>query len=366
MTAAWISPATYIQGPGELTRLGTRAASYGKHALLLCDSTIHERYGTCIAGSFSASACTCRSEITDEPCTQRTVQRLADLSRTEGCCPIIGVGGGRIMDLAKAAACEAGVPVIVCPTSASTDAPCSALSVLYTEQGAPDRYLYLPAGPDLVLVDSAVIASSPVRLTVAGMGDALSTWFEARACHACRTANHEGGVATAAAFALAHTCLDALLSRGIQAKQDLEAGVLSEAVEQIIEANILLSGIGFENCGLSAAHAIHDGLTHLPECRTMYHGEKVAFGTLVQLILEQAPDEELAQIYRFCISVGLPVTLGQLGLSAVTDALLQQIAQAVCVENSTVFRLPVPVSAEVVADALRAADALGKHFLYTD
>ena len=127
------------------------------------------------------------------------------------------------------------------------------------------------------------------RLTVAGMGDALATYFEARACQRSEATSCAGGNTTGAAMALAELCFDTLMEEGVKAKIALEAGVCTPAVEKIIEANALLSGIGFESAGLAGAHAIHNGLTVLEECHHMYHGEKVAFGTLAQLVLENVP-----------------------------------------------------------------------------
>lgn len=214
---------------------------------------------------------------------------MTDVVRGNGIDVVIGIGGGKIFDTAKAVAFFADLPVIICPTVAATDAPCSALSVIYTDEGTVDSYLHLKTNPALVLMDSEIIAASPVRLTVSGMGDALSTYYEARAIHAKDGSNFAGGKLTHTAFALAELCCRLLFENGVPARQALEAHELTPAVEAVIEANTLLSGLGFENCGTAAAHAIHDGLCSLPECRPMYHGEKVAFGVIVQLVLEKAP-----------------------------------------------------------------------------
>jgi glycerol dehydrogenase len=139
------------------------------------------------------------------------------------------------------------------PTVASTDAPCSALSVLYSESGEFDRYLPLRRSPDIVVADVELIAKAPVRLLAAGMGDALSTYYEARACSRSGAVTSAGGTGTLAALALARTCLDTLLADGAQALQDAADGRATAAVEHIVEANIYLSGIGFESGGLAAA-----------------------------------------------------------------------------------------------------------------
>mgnify|MGYP002801763437 FL=1 len=120
-------------------------------------------------------------------------------------------------------------------------------------------------------------------------------------------------------MALAKLCFDTLMDEGVKAKLALEAGACTPAVEKIIEANTLLSGIGFESGGLAGAHAIHNGFTVLEECHHMYHGEKVAFGTITQLVLENIAAEELEDIIDWCIELGLPVTFKELVIQEATD-----------------------------------------------
>jgi glycerol dehydrogenase len=195
-------------------------------------------------------------------------------------------------------------------------------------------------------MDTDIIAASPARLTVSGMGDALATYFEARAVMAKDAGTCAGGKVTCAAMALAKLCFDTLMDEGVKAKIALEAGACTEAVEKVIEANTLLSGIGFESGGLAGAHAIHNGLTVLPECHHMYHGEKVAFGTLTQLVLENVDGDELERIISFCIELGLPVTFKELGITEVTDEKLMAVAAASCVEGETIHNMPFEVTAE--------------------
>ena len=143
----------------------------------------------------------------------------------------------------------------------------------------------------------------------------------------------------------------------------LEAGALTPAVEKIVEANTLLSGIGFESCGLAGAHAIHNGLTVLEECHSMYHGEKVAFGTIVQLVLENVPLEELEDIIEFCICVGLPVTLEQLGVTEITEEKIRAVAKAAAAETDTLHNMPFEVTEESTYNAILAANAYGHQYL---
>ena len=363
MAKILISPSKYVQGAGEMKNLGKYAASYGSKALILISAGGHRRIGTLIEESFADSGCGISFEYFNGECSKTEINRLTALVQSKGFDLVIGVGGGKIFDTAKAVAYYAKSPVLICPTIASTDAPCSALSVIYTDDGVFEEYLFLPSNPNLVLMDTDIIAKSPVRLTVAGMGDALATYFEARACKRSQATSCAGGKTTEAAMALAKLCFDTLMEEGLKAKIALEAGACTEAVEKIIEANTLLSGIGFESAGLAGAHAIHNGLTVLEECHSMYHGEKVAFGTITQLVLENVPVEELEEVLDFCVSVGLPVTLKELGVEEVTDEKLLAVATAACAESDTLHNMPFEVTPQTVAAALKAADAYGRYYL---
>ena len=163
-------------------------------------------------------------------------------------------------------------------------------------------------------------------------------------------------------MALAKLCFDTLMEEGVKAKIALEAGVCTPAVEKVIEANTLLSGIGFESAGLAGAHAIHNGFTVLEECHHMYHGEKVAFGTLTQLVLENVPLDELEDIILWCIEVGLPVTLAELGAENVTDDQLMEVAKTACAETDTLHNMPFEVTPETLGgiDPYKQVNAVSK------
>ncbi len=357
------SPSKYVQGAGELSRLGNYVKGYGKKALLLISASGYKRIGAVIEKGFEGSGVEIVFDYFNGECCKTEINRLVRIMEEKQCDTVVGIGGGKILDTAKAVAYYRSTPVVICPTIASTDAPCSALSVIYTEEGVFEEYLFLPANPNMVLMDTDVIAKSPVRLTVAGMGDALATYFEARAVQAKDALTCAGGHGTLAAMALAKLCFDTLMEEGVKAKLALEAGVCTKAVEKIIEANTLLSGIGFESGGLAGAHAIHNGFTVLEECHHMYHGEKVAFGTITQLVLEDVPEEELEDVISFCIEVGLPVTLKELGIKEVTKEKIMAVAEAACAPTDTLHNMPFEVTPEKVCAAILAADAYGKYFL---
>jgi len=135
---------------------------------------------------------------------------------------------------------------------------------------------------------------------------------------------------------------------------------VTPALERVVEANTLLSGLGFESGGLGAAHAIHNGLTELPGSHDAWHGEKVAVGVLASLFLTDKPREVIDQVFDFCLEVGLPTTLAEIGLEGVSDEDLMRVAERSCIEGETIHNEPMPVTPAMVAAALRAADAEGR------
>lgn len=358
MARIFISPSKYVQGPGELTRLGEYAKAYGDHALVVISEGGLRRSGDVITASLEAAGVAYTYDNFNGECSQAEIDRLVEVFRASGADFVVGVGGGKIFDTAKAVAAAVDVPVVIVPTIAATDAPCSALSVIYTDDGQFKEYQFFKQNPNLVLMDTDVISKSPVRLTVSGMGDALATYFEARACKRSDATTCAGGHVTEAAMALARLCYETLISDGLKAKLALEAGACTESVEKIIEANTLLSGLGFESAGLAGAHAIHNGMTAMPETHAFYHGEKVAFGTLTQLVLENA--EELYEVLDFCVEVGLPVTFAQLGVEDASWERVLEVAKLACAPTDTLGNMPFEVTPEKVASAMLAADAYGR------
>ena len=363
MAAIFNSPSKYIQGPDELAKLGSYVEPPGAKALVIVTPSGKKRVGTKIEGGFAEAKAELLFEDFNGECSKGEVDRLVALARDNGCDIIVGVGGGKILDTAKAVAYYLESPVIICPTIASTDAPCSALSVLYTDRRPVRQVPLLEGKPQYRPYGYDGYRGEPGAPDGSGMGHALATYFEAQATHDADGGTCAGGKGGMAGLALAKLCYETLMADGVKAKVALEKGALTPAVEHIIEANTLLSGIGFESSGLAAAHAIHNGLTMLPECHGMYHGEKVAFGTIVQLVLENAPTEKLEEVLGFCIELGLPVTMKELGVAELTREQAMIVAEAACAPDDTMCNMPFEVTPEMVANAILGADALGHYYL---
>ena len=358
MLTTSIFPGRYVQGAHALASLGEEVNRLASSALVIVDGYVAEHLRDDVVAGLAGLQH--RLETFRGECSQEEIDRLVALARSGDTDAIVGVGGGKTMDTAKAVAHELGCPVLIAPTLASTDAPCSALSVIYTPEGEFERYLVLPRNPDVVIVDTAVIARAPVRLLVAGIGDALATWFEAESCRIRRAANMTGRPGTMTAYGLARLCYDTLLEHGRAARTAAEQGVVVPALEHIVEANTLLSGLGFESGGLAACHAIHNGLTVLKETHDYWHGEKVTIGVLAALYLTDESARQIDETYEFCIDMGLPVTLAEIGLEGISDERLMQVAEAACAPGETIHHEPHEVSPETVYWALKVADAEGR------
>lgn len=360
MRKVLISPSKYIQGANELLNLGKYALDFGKKVFIVASKDDLGRVKEVFEKIESSGDVQLFYGDFGGECTKNEIKKLAKMAEDNGADCVVGLGGGKSLDTGKAVADYISKPVIVVPTIASTDAPCSALTVIYKENGEFEEYMFFKNNPNVVLVDTDIIAKAPTRFLVSGMGDALATYFEARACIASAAKNMSGANSTKAAFVMAKLCYETLLEDSVKAKAASDANVVTPALENIVEANILLSGIGFESSGLAGAHAVHNGLTALEETHGCYHGEKVAFGTLVQLVLENADKEEIARVIEYCRSVGLPTNLRDLGVEKIDNKKLMEVAELAAAPGETIHNMPFPVSPKDVYSAILTADLLGR------
>ncbi len=342
-------PLRYVQGPGALLQMGEQLEMLGlKNPLILASPSARKAIEQDLTQALKEKGIKYAFITFGGECSFEEIERVKNACLAGAHDAIMNCGGGKTIDTGRAAATGpatnvqkvppevfphfgAGVACINVPTVAATDGSTSASALVYTRKGTVEALLKFPTNPTMVFVDTAVIAKSPIRLLVAGMGDALNTHFEAEMKY--RTANPSIGTraqSTITGRALARLCLDILLESGLQAKREAEAGIPGPGLEAVVEATVLLSGLGFENCGLSAAHAVAHGFDHVREffARPPLHGEQSGFGTLVQLILEGRSPEFLDKIFGFCKAVGLSTTFEELTLKSPIDQALEKVADA--------------------------------------
>jgi glycerol dehydrogenase len=269
---------------------------------------------------------------------------------------VVGAGGGKTLDAAKAVALALGLPCCTVPTIASTDAPSSCVIALYDEHHAMVEMRKLRRNPELVLVDTAVIAAAPLRFLRAGIGDAISKRFEAEACLRTGAPTLHGAPSSHAGVMAARLCFDLIRRHGPAALASIEAGVPGKDLEALIEATVLLSTMAFENGGLSVAHSISRGIPLLPRAAGSLHGEHVAYGLLVQLVLEGREEKEWRDMLRLYGELGLPRKLAAAGLPDASAAELDQLVAGAMVSPG-VQRFDRPLSPADLLDAIARVEA---------
>jgi len=357
---AFIAPQRYIQGDGVLAHIGRYLSLVpARRVAILITTGGQRRHGALLDASLrDASIASVVRSFGGESSLEEIDGHATALRDAKVDC-LLTVGGGKCIDAGKAVAFRLGVPVVVAPTLASNDAPCSALSVLYTPAGVSTGVEFYPTSPALVVVDTGIVAAASERFLVAGMGDAMATWYEALVC--LRNPNGMttlGGRPTLAAIAIGETCASTLFAQGTAAAASVRSRTVDDALEAVVEANTLLSGLGFESGGLAAAHGFAQSFTALPKTHANHlHGEMVAMGTLAQLVLESRLDEA-RRVATFFAEVGLPVHLGQVSIDA-TDAAAIDTVVTETLAFPFIGNMTTPIDASTLRAGLLGAHELG-------
>ncbi len=348
-----IAPGKIIRGKNALANSGEAIASLGSNPLIIGGN----RSLNIIQPYFQPLQQIHNLKFTKanygSECSEANQANLHQTIATQKPDLIIGTGGGKAMDTAKLVAQQCHLPIVTIPTSAATCAAWTALSNIYSEQGAFLYDVSLAKCPDLLILDYELIKTGFSRTLVAGIGDAIAKWYEASV-----SSGHLEQTMIIAAIQQARVLRDILFQKSTAALQ--QPG--GESWQEVVDATVLLAGliggIGGAQCRTVAAHAVHNGLTHLPASHGTLHGEKVAYGILVQLRLEEMlQGSQLAltarqQLLKFYDEIGLPKTLADLGLEQITLSELRHAAEVSCHHNSDIHRLPFRVVPEQLVAAM--------------
>lgn len=356
---SYVSPGKYVQAPGIIDELAEYTVQYGRKPFILMDIFFKDTYSDKIKEEYMQKDTECILGYFGGENSHKEVEKCCFTAREEHADYIIALGGGKTLDCGKYIAHQMHMSFVSIPTTASTDAPCSALTIVYDGADNERKVIRCAHNPDLVLVDSQIIADAPVRFLRAGVGDALATYFEAMANERAGTANFIGAdcVRTRLSVSIAETCYETLRKYALQAVKDAEKHQVTQALEYIIEANILLSGLGFENTGCAGAHSVSSGIGAVENCKGVLHGERVAFGTLCQVYLERQGDALLKDLFRFCHELGLPVTLEDLGITDKKEEAAERMAEASY--DKFWDSEPVEIAVADIREAILAIDRLG-------
>jgi len=288
-------------------------------------------------------------------CSLAEISRISTLAKMLEADAIIGVGGGKVLDVVKAATHESATQSILIPTLASNCAPWTPLSVIYTEEGVMTHYDVYPLSVDLLLVEPRILVEAPISMLVAGIGDTLAKWYEADVQIGKLT---NPAVALKVAHYTARLCADEMFAHAEDAVSDAKEARVSDAFVKVVESIIMLGGMvggyGDKYGRIAGAHSIHNGMTIAPESHVALHGDKVAYGILVQLILEDK-EREVEKLWSFYKNLGLPTSLQDL---SIPTTWIDEIAvQSTRRKESIHVLRSEPLTAAEVATAMRQLES---------
>ncbi len=364
-----IAPACVLRGQKALSQAGDAIARFGKRPLIVGGSNslaaaqpylqpILQGTGTGARAGTGAPPLQFAEIAYGNDCSEASLENLREAASNHEADFIIGVGGGKALDAAKLVAHQCKIPIVTIPTSAATCAAWTALSNIYSEQGAFQYDVTLARCPDLLILDYGLIQTAPQRTLVAGIGDAIAKWYEASV-----SSGHSEQTMIIAAVQQARILRDILFQKSATALKEPGSETWQEVADAVVLLAGVIGGIGGAGCRTVAAHAVHNGLTHLLASHGTLHGEKVAYGILVQLRLEEMlQNNQLAatarqQLLKFYAEIGLPQTLDNLGLGDVSLTQLQRAAEIACNPNSDIHRLPFKVVPEQLMAAMVSTTA---------
>ena len=351
------APHRYHQGPGLLDGLGAILAGIGRVPVIVVDAAMLDVLGGRITATCAAAGLTPHIRAFAGEITYPAIDTLVSGIAGDGVDCAVGIGGGKALDAAKAVALRLRLPVVTVPTIASNDSPTSAAIAMYDDTHTMIAVDRLHRSPEAVVVDTALIAAAPVRFLLAGIGDALSKKFEADGCLAGTGITPFGTRPGLTGVAIADACYRTLRAHAAAGVAAARRGEVTPDLEAVVEATLLMSGLGFENGGLSLAHSLTRGLVRVRGTRDAPHGDQIAWALLVQLCAEDRTDDVLRDMIGFHRSLGLPVRLADLGLPDATDGEVDEIARWTMTAPH-LGNLAVPVDAPRIAAAIRRAEAL--------
>ena len=354
-------PSRYIQGPGVLRELPLLLEERGiRRPMLLWGNRTRGAVAELVLPTLAQEGIQPGEYLLTGQCSREECQRVTEVMKAVGSDAIVALGGGKALDLSKGVAHQAGVPGIVVPTTLSNDAPPTACTVWYHEDGSFSDTEGWPTNPDIVLVDTEVCIKAPLRMFLAGIADSLATYLEAEPSYLARIPTRLKYLPTMTARMMAKLCWEVIRADAEAAVLAARSGVVTPAYERVAEASILLSGVGWESCGTAAAHVLGTRLADFPQLHEAMHGEKVSFGIVTQLLLDPHTDiGQAEELVDFMLRLGLPVTMEEIGLDKVPEAELMAWCRKQCVPGNRLDAIAPDITAEELLRAIHAASAFG-------
>jgi len=350
-------PKKYVQEKGIAGKVGEFLRDYGEYPLFLADSNVKKIIERKIKRSLDKRGMGFEFFVFNGECCREEIEKAVSFIEKCKTDLVVGSGGGKAIDTAKAAAFYTRLPFVSFPTSAATCAAWSGSCPLYTSCGEYIGTEEMGKNPELVLVDPQIIAEAPSRLLSAGMGDSLAKWYEGSS-----TTRKGENVMSDIALILSEELCRIIKRYGPLAKINADRKICSREVEIIIQANILIAGIigavGGKSFRSAVAHAFNYALCGFAPASFTLHGERVAIGVLIQLLLEGKDRREFSELVGIYRKLGIPCSMQELGVHF-SDEDLKKIASRVCQDRRT-HNVPFLVDEKTFISAFLEAERLIK------
>jgi uncharacterized oxidoreductase len=349
------APSEYILKEGILEQLEAKLLERGFHKLLIVRGQKSWQAAQLFWPELS------KLEFTEYTyggeCSLSEIAKLTELVSNGSYDALLGVGGGKVLDLVKAVSHLTHIPHCLIPTLASNCSPWTPISVIYDDAGAFIRYDLYPESASLVLIEPVILIKAPLELLIAGIGDTLAKWYEADVQIAVI---EDKPVPLQISHYTAGQCKELLLRHSEEAIEAAKTGVINSGFIKVVETIIVLGGMvgGFGDYygRIAGAHAIHNGLTVIEETHHALHGEKVAYGILVQLVLENKWPE-IEGLIPFYQQLYLPVSLTQLGIANPSEEIIKAIAAKSVIPEESMHVMPIgPITSARVSEAIAALE----------
>lgn len=323
------TPDIYISEPGAIEFLGSYVSEYGKQALIIWSKTAREVTKEAVTESLESQSIELTEYLFEGYPTLEKAGELAELAKENDITVFIAIGGGKVMDVTKAAGDLANIPVVSVPTIAATCAAWAALSVLYTDEGNFDQFWRNNHSPKAVIADTNILAGAPSRYLRAGIVDTLAKWYETTVSYDSKILDFSyiNSINTA------RLAFEFLKEYGTVVIKNAEENIIDEYTVKTVDAIIFLAGNVGSYVGEKAfsgfAHPFYHSSRIIKETRDTLHGELVAFGLIMQAILERKSEAEIAEIVSRFQELKVAFTLEEIGIYEQTEEKLQIISDRI-------------------------------------
>ena len=352
-----VLPAKYLRKSGILQHTGDYVRPFGRRCIVSGGRRALAVAGDALCESLDASGVRVGVHLFEGQCCQENIDTIVATCLDHNAEVVVGVGGGRSLDSAKAAASALRVPIICVPTVASTCSAATPAVVLYDAEGRFDRGMTLPDAPNLVMVDPQLIADAPVEYFTPGILDALSKWYEMEPIYAHMTGTdlHTNG-----AMRLALLLRDTVHEKGVSAieavRRNTVTADLLEMIDLCIYQTALIKCLSLSTLRIGVAHAVYNALTCVPAARSHMHGTIVGYGMALQLSALESGDEALRPVLALFQELGSVPSLENLGVSPtreITDLLIER-----CMSDPGIGAMPQSITTATLQYAIDHVESL--------